>query len=284
MTGTLINETNSEYFLPAVPTEILLSTDIFVGVTDDETDTACGVLAAAAIGDHVIAIRFMWVPEEYRGRGAGTELVLTLMEAAESMKASSIVCAHSRGNMSDGIEETLSKCGFVRYDEQTSPIYAIGISELIAGKSTSAEDGLPGIKIIRLSGISDKKWQTAYISWEDHAGSEAGLRAFERRRSSFDQELSFVAIDNNKDIVGMLLGIRSQMGYELQFLTAVGKQTPRILLSLIQHVTDAVAEELGEDGAIIISPPNDSSMKIIEQITGGAYITVGETSLYTCEL
>ena len=67
MTGTLINETNSEYFLPAVPTEILLSTDIFVGVTDDETDTACGVLAAAAIGDHVIAIRFMWVPEEYRG-------------------------------------------------------------------------------------------------------------------------------------------------------------------------------------------------------------------------
>ena len=87
MTGTLINETNSDMFLPAVPDQALVTSDIFVGVTDDETDTACGVLAAEAIGEHTLAIRFMWVAEDYRGRGAGRELVYTLMEVAEAMES-----------------------------------------------------------------------------------------------------------------------------------------------------------------------------------------------------
>ena len=53
MTGTLINEQNSDLFLSGIPDEALLTSDIFFGVIDDDTATACGVLAAESIGDHI---------------------------------------------------------------------------------------------------------------------------------------------------------------------------------------------------------------------------------------
>ncbi len=286
MTGTIINESNSDLFLPAVPDEALVSSDIFVGVTDGETDTACGVLAAEAIGDHTIAIRFMWVAEEYRGRGAGTELVYTLMEAAEAMDASSVVCVHSRGNISDGVAETLTGCGFAIDDEQTSPIYAVSISELNTGHKTDQESKSTdtGLKIRRLSKVDDKQWQVGSVKWKENDGPLAGLRALSRRRSSYNQQLSFVALDDKEDIAGVLLGICDGNEYELQALSAMGNQAPRILLALIDHAIDVVARELGEEVRIIVSPVAPRSMELLEQLTGGAYYTIGETDMYTYEI
>ena len=281
MTGTLINESNSDLFLPAVPTEELVTSDLFIGVTDDETDTACGVLAAAAIGDHTLAIRYMWVAEEYRGRGAGTELVLTLMEAAESMDAASVVCAHSRGNISDGVAETLEKCGFVRDDEQTSPIYAVSISELGDGVKGAGDKAPAGIRICPLSRIDDKQWQVGGLNWRSSDGPAAGLKAFGRRRGSYDTGLSFAALDKQENIVGLLLGTRKGSEYEFQTLSAMGEQAPRILLALIDHALGKAADVLGNEGRIIVSPVSASSMNLFDQITEGAYIMIGETVLYT---
>lgn len=285
MRGTLINESNSAQFLPAVPTEELTGSDLFIGVVDEETDTACGVLAAAAIGDHTLAIRYMWVDENYRGRGAGTELVLTLMEAAGSMDAASIVCAHSRGNVSDGVSETLDKCGFVRDEEQTSPIYAVSLSELNLGRKGKKSDAGQGmkIKIKPLSGIDDKQWQVGGLNWKSNDGPVSGLRAFSFRRDSYDLKLSFAALDKSEDITGLLLGTcnKDRSEYEFRVLSAMGKQAPRILRELIDHAAAAARREMGEDARIIVSPVAQYSMNLLEQITDGAYIKVGETALYT---
>lgn len=286
MTGTLINETNSDLFLPAVPDEALITSDIFIGVTDESDDTACGVLAAEAVGERTLAIRFMWVADDYRGRGAGAELVLTLMEAAEAMDAASVVCAHSRGNVSDGVGETLERCGFVRDEYQTSPIYAVSLSELRpAGKAGKDADGnASGIKVRRLADIDDKQWQVAGLKWKEQDAPAAGLRALARRRGSYDQKLSFVTTDRNGDITGMLLGESIDGNYELQALSAMGDQAPHILLALIENAIDAVRSAMGEDVRVVISPVASRSMELLEQLTGGAYYTVGETALYTYEI
>lgn len=283
MRGTLINESNSDLFLSAVPAEELQDSDLFIGVTDEETDTACGVLAAAAIGDHTLAIRYIWVAEEYRGRGAGTELVLTFMEAAGSMDAASIVCVHSRGNVSDGVEETLDKCGFVRDEEQTSPIYAVTLSEVNIGRKGMKTDVSRGIKIRPLFGIDDKQWQVGGLNWKNSDGPLPGLRAFSFRRDSYDLNLSFVALDKNEDITGMLLGTcnKDRAEYEFRVLSAMGRQAPHILLELIDHAATAVSREMGEDTRIIVSPVSMRSTELLEQITDGAYIKVGETAFYT---
>ena len=286
MTGTLINETNSDMFLPAVPDQALVTSDIFVGVTDDETDTACGVLAAEAIGEHTLAIRFMWVAEEYRGRGAGTELVLTFMEAAETIGAASVVCTHSRGNISDGVEETLVRCGFVKDEDQTSPIYAVSLSELrTAGKTGKDTAGnASGIKVRSLADIDDKQWQVAGLKWKEQDAPSAGLKALTRRRDSYDQKLSFITTDKNADITGMLLGESIDGNYELHALSAMGDQAPHILLALIENAIDAVRSAMGEDARVVISPVASRSMELLEQLTGGAYYTVGETDMYTYEI
>ncbi len=93
-----------------------------------------------------------------------------------------------------------------------------------------------------------------------------------------------IALDKNEDIAGVLLGVRDGDDYELQALSAMGKQAPHILLALIDHAIKTVAKELGDDARVIVSPTAPRSMELLEQLTGGAYYTVGETDMYTYEI
>ena len=91
MVGTLITEENADSFVPAVGNYALINSDVFIGVADDETDTACGVLAAEAVGDHTLAIRWILVEESMRRKGAGTELVSFLQGICREIEANAIV-------------------------------------------------------------------------------------------------------------------------------------------------------------------------------------------------
>ncbi len=284
MTGTLINESNSQLFLSAIPEDILPFCDIRIGVVDEETDTACGVLAAEAIGNHILAIRYIYVDKFFRLEGAGKELVKTLIELAEEIEAETIVCSYSRENLSDGIVELLESCGFVRNDEMTEPILGVYLSKVSFPGDVSKGIKSAGVTIKALSTIDDKKWQIGGIVWERNNGPANGQIAFSDKPDSFDQELSFVALDKNEDIVGLLLGVRSGKGYELLILSAFGERTPGILLALIEHSMEVARQQLDEDDMVIIRPLQKQSQGLLEHLTGGDYITLGETVQYSYEV
>ena len=92
MTGTLITEDNADFFMPAVGTNALVNSDVFIGVVDEETDTACGVLSAEAVGDRTLAIRWIYVDESRRKKGAGRELINTLRKWLQRLRQS-LLCA-----------------------------------------------------------------------------------------------------------------------------------------------------------------------------------------------
>jgi len=49
--ATFIDETNGDSFLPALRKDVLAVSNVYVGVVDAGSDTACGVLATEAFAD-----------------------------------------------------------------------------------------------------------------------------------------------------------------------------------------------------------------------------------------
>ncbi len=280
MRGTLLNKSNIGYFDKALPTELVKS-DILIGVIDEETDTACGVLAADLDEDHVIDIKYLFVAQDFRFRGAGTELVLTLIEAAEVLDATSITCTHSRGNLSNGIPELLDNCGFYTDDEESLMIYGVRLSELIIDdvKFQTSE-----IKIKPIGSIDDRKWVEYKVMWEHDGGNESGRNGFSYDRKSYDQNLSFIAIDQEGRIKGLLLGAKTQMGYEVLTLSAIGKDAPYIMYAILANARDAAKEQLKDSTMIIFSSVSHSILQIIDHVSGGAYITLGKTQFFVYQV
>lgn len=280
MRGTLLNKSNIGYFDKALPTELVKS-DILIGVIDEETDTACGVLAADLDDDQVIDIKYLFVAQDFRFRGAGTELVLTLIEAAEVLDATSITCTHSRGNLSNGIPELLDNCGFYTDDEESLMIYGVRLSELIIDdvKFQTSE-----IKIKPIGSIDDRKWVEYKVMWEHDGGNESGRNGFSYDRKSYDQNLSFIAIDQEGRIKGLLLGAKTQMGYEVLNLSAIGKDAPYIMYAILANARDAAKEQLKDSTMIIFSSVSHSILQIIDHVSGGAYITLGKTQFFVYQV
>ena len=280
MTGTLINEQNSDLFLSGIPDEALLASDIFFGVIDDDTATACGVLAAESIGDHTLAIRHIYVEEEFRGRGAGTELVYTLMEAAEQMDASSIVCVHSTRNSGDGIAQLLDHCGFV-YDDMMVPIYAVSLNEIRLNESDTKTSQ---IKLKSLNQISDKNWQVYADIWKRNGSTPPGFKGLAFPKSRYSEDLSFVAFDDKNEVTGIILIINTDEMYQLISLSATGENPANTLYELISHSLNKAVLTLGNDARIIVSPTSVSSADLLEHVTDGAYVRIGSTVKYTYDI
>ncbi|MBR1630032.1 MAG: hypothetical protein IJ679_12340 [Lachnospiraceae bacterium] len=111
--GTLITETEAEYFLSAVSDEALMVSDLFIGVVDAETKTACGILSAEVMPNHILAIRSIYIEETHRKQGAAQTLLQFLACLAKNTNTTALVCSYS---LSDEAEDTfshlLSHCGF----------------------------------------------------------------------------------------------------------------------------------------------------------------------------
>lgn len=277
MRGTLINESNIKFFENALDDETRKRSDILIGVIDEESGNACGILAAEAVGEHVLDIRYIFVDENFRERGAGKELVYTFIEAAKRMQASGITCVHSRGNISDGISELLESCGFYPDEELSSFIYGAMLSEI---QIDEIKEKTLKFSVKSLKNISDKKWNDSRIMWDHDGGSSHGMAGLSYKKDTYDQELSFMAFDDNGDIKGMILGKISEAGFEILTLSAIGAQKSYILYALLKNAIDTSRKKLDEQTYVIVSGASKSSMEVLDHISGGAYITLGKTIYY----
>ena len=120
MQATVITERNADCFLGAIDTVSLVNSDIFIGAVDEESDAAVGVLAAGAGGDHTLAIRYIFVDEDSRGKGAGRAMISLLIDAAEDMDAEAVLCALVISEEELEIRDFLLSCGFSEMEAKDS--------------------------------------------------------------------------------------------------------------------------------------------------------------------
>ena len=98
MKGTLVIDDNLEFFLPILDKEKdqIDKEDLIIGVIDEESGTACGVLRAVVQEKGELYIRYIYVHEDFRNKGAGKELVSFLIDVAEVADADQIRCFYIR--------------------------------------------------------------------------------------------------------------------------------------------------------------------------------------------
>ncbi len=281
MVATLITEANSDFFLPAVSTEELMNSDFFLGVYDEETDTACGVLAAEAIEGHTIAIRNLYVDGEWRGRGAGRTLVEALLELAYDMGAGSVVCAHSRPNESDGIAELLEACHFIHDEEEDSPIYSVRVGDCLRLSKPGIEEKKEYGSFTALDEISEEKWQKLAFLWSEEGGNEYGSFALQWPKERYLGSCSFIAFDEKGRPEALLLMIEADGGLKLDAFACLNQYSPTGLIALSKRGVEAIIKEKGEDEQVIVSTVSKNGDKLLDEISEGAKLQVGATVLYT---
>ncbi|MCR5594672.1 MAG: GNAT family N-acetyltransferase [Lachnospiraceae bacterium] len=274
MIATLITKNNRQQFLQAVPRTLLKNCDVFLGAIDEDEDVACGVLAAEALPDHSLAIRFIYVAEEYRRMGAGTVMIEALKDVAYEIEATGLICLHEAGNESDGIDELLTETLFYSNPDDSSFIYSVSLDQLEAGRE------MKHMMCFALSDISDKRWKSVGDKWRKLKGDPSVLHAFEDDRKDYDQDYSFIYIDKSETSMGLLLVYENAGNYEIDTFQTAGKNADVAGLTLINNAVDRAKKNLPGDTRIIAEAAGEKVEKLLNGLSGGAMVCVGKTTLY----
>ena len=263
MKSTLITEDNAHLFIEGIPENVSDSADLLLGVIDEETDTACGVLAAIADDDSNLQITFIYVAEPFRNKGAGKELLSSLKEIAKDAGAMEISCIHERTPISDGVYELLEKNGYGLFDVATVSTYEGSLSDI-----TVSEDIISSI-ILPFSELSDaqKKDLTTFVNKlakQDDYGCVLSLDEI----PEYDKDHSFVCFSQSGKITGALLvGVRSG-GISVEGIYAFGKNFEKTKRDLIAIAKEAVEEDYGPDIQVFMRPYTREQFQEMDMLFG----------------
>lgn len=277
MITTFITDKNAGSFLPAVSNEALIDCDLFIGVIDEAADMAVGVLGAEAVYDHSLAIRFIYVDDNYRRLGAGTALIKRLKDVAFKLNAASLVCTHIRSEESDGVYELLEACGFMT-DAVDVPVYASRLED-IEIKSIKSRYTVRNLKSVYVEEWAElmKDWSMGSIK----GGNGEPADIYER--SFYDPLHSYLAYSGSS-VAGELLCVREPEGIWVTHLGARGDDANAIMHALIlKAVTDA-GEDLAPDTRIFVSTDSPRMLSIFNNLTKDQNVRTGDSITQFCEI
>ena len=196
MRAVFINGGNKDSFVHSLNEDLIKTSDLLIGAVDEETDTACGILALKVTEDRFISIRHIYVHEEFRNKGAGRAMIQLLLEFADGSEANGIICSLCYSHESRGIAEFLMKEGFIADRSDDDLVYGISLGDL-SGLAGDAGEW----KIISLKKHSEDDSLFLLQRWQELNGSGKGLKGL----TWADESLSFIAYDEEDDPCGALL-------------------------------------------------------------------------------
>lgn len=270
MITTLITQSNSASFLPVVSDEALYDCDLFIGAIDETKDMAVGVLGVEAVYDHSLAIRYIYVDEDYRRMGAGTALLKRLKDVASKMDAASLICTHINSSESNGVYELLSSAGFEE-DLDSVPVYSADLADIeVRGVKSK-------YRIIQLKSLYSEEWADFIKDWsmgsiKNPEGDTADI--FER--GFYDPLHSYMAYSGSL-LVGELLSVKTPDGYWISHFGARGDDANAIMYELIVKAVSYARENLDEGTQITICTDSSKMLNIFNNLTRDRSIKTGES-------
>lgn len=270
--ATLIDEANGSLFLPAVSLENLVASDVFVGVVEVETDTACGVLAAESLHDTqggiVLAIREVFVEESYRKKGAGRCLIRFLQDAAPAWGVGALACTFLESNKT--VSRFLKKTGF--YEEKhKDTLYECELSDL------SQMAGSTGLTYKPLSKMKGPEWDTL-------------VKVAEKRnyamnvRSSYDPKISTAVFDKEEKLQGAILISEGEDGLFVEAMLPFAENNNSQLSELLHGAYESAIKVRPPETKVSVAVHDDLAQELY--ILDVAKINAKKTDsivTYTCE-
>lgn len=266
---TRINGQNRDSFLPAVDALSLAVCDVILGAYDEKTDTACGILAAESVNNeqlgYTLAIRHIYVDEEWRGKGAGKALVNALMDLTTDAGAKAVMCCHLEAE-----DETEELSGFLEAMEfkrtrDSLPLFGFRLSEIETGSFTEQ------IRCVPLKSLENREWKE-FVRFAGRRSAVINVRNY------YEDSISFVAFDDDSDIRGALLCSRRGQVLCVDVVLTVNDKGNKTLEALISHAVSE-AQKLyspGTEIGIMLKDPEQEM--ILKELTGfktekvGSYI------------
>lgn len=263
---TRITKDNRHSFLPAVETLSLAVCDIMLGAYDEETDTACGILSAESVNNeqtgYSIAIRGIYVDEDWRREGIGTVLVNALMDIAVDAGARALLCTHLEAEgETEEVTPFLEAMKFKR-TQDALPVYAFRLSEITAGRSHD------DISCSPVKGIGARQWREL-VKFAYEQATVVNVTNY------YDADISFLAYDKDAGLKGALLcSCHDGALYVDRAMTAEQDETA-ILDSLLYHSVTEAAKKYspGTEIGITLSDPEEEML--LKELTGNKAEKVG---------
>ncbi len=189
MLATLITDDNKDVFLKDFQDKIIEKCGLVIGVKEEESDTACGVLACEIFQEKNIIMRHIYVDKKYRGRGAGRAMISFLLDYAKNAGIMSIfarvILLNEEGDVK-AVRVLLNNCGF---DEMSlGRIFSMRLSDI------KQEKRKKGPLILPLGTVGEKEWEKLI-----------NLDAYTENREEYSSDYSILSFDRKKDCDGAVL-------------------------------------------------------------------------------
>ncbi len=260
----LVTEENKEMFLGVVPGEVLEVSHLYLGAIDEDTDTACGVLAAMVDVDGNLLLTYVFVAEDFRMMGAGKELIEALKELAADGEAKEISCIHEKMADSDGVYELLDSCGFTEFELATTSTYEVLLRDLVLPNKKVTS------KIVPLSALSDEQWLTYYrkINMLDEMDDTGNVTSLSKREN-YDGDHSVAYIDGDGQVMGALILSFDGDAIYVEGLRVLGENMEMVTLDLIISGIQRAKAGFSGDMPVVMSPFYHEQMALLSRFSDG---------------
>ena len=124
---TIVREENQSYFEPLMPRELWEKADLVLGAIEE--GAACGILAATEEPEHIMALQYLFVAQEYRRKGIATALLEGLHEIGRYSGIDLTMCQYALNAEQEDLDQCLSKNLF-ELDEVRTPVYRTAFGDL----------------------------------------------------------------------------------------------------------------------------------------------------------
>ncbi len=124
---TIVREENQSYFEPLMPRELWEKSDLVLGAIEE--GAACGVLAATEESEHIMALEYLFVAEDYRRKGIATALLDGLHEIGRYSGMDLTICQYALNEEQSDLDLCLDKNLF-ELEEVRTPVYRTAFRDL----------------------------------------------------------------------------------------------------------------------------------------------------------
>ena len=271
----LIDDNSRSMFLHDGDDAVTEAADVLVGLVDDETDTACGVLGAQSVPDGDdglgLTICFLRIAEGYEDRDGERILLSFLLDLAATLKCSAVFCAGGfMEGTDDDKEALLSSLGFYP-EEELMPLYTFALSDLKIKNQKS------DLGCVSLSQIREDQW-------ENFVSETSDKDFFVTEPDDYEKDISVFLVDDKKEVqAGALLAQRGEVLF-IEAVGAYGSDEEALINDLALWGADGAKKRLDPGTQVdIFMPGNRTYRDMLMQVTGNQAKKVGNLMTYTFE-
>lgn len=259
---TLLDQKNAAPFLPMLQADSRLKGKLVLGAVEDEKP--CGVLVAFE-EDRTLVIEHLYVPENFRRKGVAAQLLDALNNCGLSMQMDLSMACFIQKEGDDAVSKCL-QAGQFEKDEVESPVYQFRFCD-ISPRYFSKKCSLSDIQILSLKAAGSTAWKHLCRQMEAmQEQDENGLVPVLQEKNCYDPVLSYLAVKNDS-ITGCILVSRQQGFFLIDYLMAMGSETPLEMMGLFQASYQMMKKTEPEDTIIRANALTDVTGKMILKMT-----------------